>query len=250
MALEPVATGVAANSTGRRAGARMAAHAGTTTVQHAGTSSVDVAHLPAASDLWNAAHALLEHDSGGLTSAIPTAARGGFGGGARWMADALRVASERSVNSVNSEASDARSVPAASSAVSFGRLGLVKYGLAVGAGAGLAVALRLVLGPFASGPVSSTALALVAFVLGFYAVESRLVFVFPFALEGSQHPLRDSNARVARAGVVHAFVTVMAIAVRMVVGGPTTFTRRWATGCLAVVLWYDAVRPRTRTGVR
>jgi hypothetical protein len=211
-------------------------------------------HRPTASNLWNAARAFLERDRGGLTSAIPTAARGGFTGGARWMAHALRVGAERP------QVSDADALSADSSAVDFGRLGLVKYGLAFAAGAGLSLAVTLGVG--ASGLTSTAATGFdgwtallaagvcTAFVLGFYAVESRLVFAFPLALEGARHPLRDSNALVARTGVAHALSTVMAIAARMVFGGPTTFTRRWATGCLAVVLWYVEVRATARANVR
>jgi len=119
-------------------------------------------------------------------------------------------------------------------AASFHRLGLAKYGLATTAAlavAGAAWAVTPLLLPLAG--------------LAFYAVECRMVFAFPQALDGSRTPLRDSHALVRRStSATAATATVMTIAAEMLAGGfcGRGFLRSWCVGCLAVLLWYERAR--------
>lgn len=117
---------------------------------------------------------------------------------------------------------------------SFHRLGLAKYGLATAAALAVAGAAWFV-----------TPFLLPLAVLAFYAVECRMVFAFPQALDGSRTPLRDSHALVKRStSAVVATATVMRIAAEMLCGGfrGRGFLRSWCVGCLAVLLWYERVR--------
>lgn len=84
--------------------------------------------------------------------------------------------------------------------------------------------------------------SLVAFALGFYAVEAQGVFVIPALLEGVDDPQARSRELVAEAGgTLSVMATVIPIAAHMLTG--PLFGRgavdAWCVGCLAVVLWYN-----------
>lgn len=82
---------------------------------------------------------------------------------------------------------------------------------------------------------------LAAFVLAFYGLESRLVFVFPAAAHGDAHPFATSwrLTRHERAlGVVLPLASFMLFGPLFGQG----LVRSWTTGCLAVSLWYRDVR--------
>lgn len=153
-------------------------------------------------------------------------ALGGFGGGLAWM---------RARNGIASSAPDRRRGHV---------VGVVKYGLCVALGAGvaglLAVALRGVAWPWASLTVAS-----LAFVLAFYALESRWVFVFPAMAEGDPHPfLRSWRLTREHGGTLAAMRVVMPIAAWMVFGSLIDghVVRAWAIGCHAVLTWYRDLR--------
>ena len=80
-----------------------------------------------------------------------------------------------------------------------------------------------------------------AFALAFYALESRLVFVFPAAAHGDVHPFATSW-RLTRHE--RALGVVVPIASWMLFGPlfGQGLVRPWTTGCLAVSLWYRDVR--------
>lgn len=169
-------------------------------------------------ELWSAATRLYDDPALGLEVAAKAAAFRGVDAGAEWMRAAIGVV---------------RGTPPSGRA-SFLRLAVVKYGLAC-LGAGLASLLVW----------SLPALVLPAALVAFYAAESRLVFVFPLALDGDRTPLTASGRLVARTQPpVVAALRVMTIAAGMVFGGFTGrgFLRSWCLGCLAVVLWYEDAR--------
>ena len=77
-------------------------------------------------------------------------------------------------------------------------------------------------------------------ILAFYAVEAQMVFLFPLALDGCATPLRGSLALTRRAGgTLKVMGTVLPIAWHMLSGASL---RSWCHGCLAIVLWYEAIR--------
>jgi hypothetical protein len=155
-----------------------------------------------------------------LRAAARVSAPRGFQGGVEWMA--LAQAGLRGTAAV---------VPARGAL----RAGLLKYGAAAAAGGVVAVALA----PVAWIP------AAVAAVLAFYAVEAQGVFVFPALASGVAAPWRESRARVDEAGGTFAVVArTLVIAAVMLFGGLAGrgFLRSWCIGCLAVVLWYEALR--------
>ncbi|MEO8610425.1 MAG: hypothetical protein ABI690_21190 [Chloroflexota bacterium] len=118
---------------------------------------------------------------------------------------------------------------------SFQQLGVVKYGLA-------ALCALLFLGAVI-GMRGWVLLPGVVFV--FYAVEAQMVFLFPLALDGSPNPIRESLAWTrAAGGTIPVMLTVMQLAAVMLFGGffGRGFIRSWCLGCLAVVLWYEALR--------
>lgn len=173
--------------------------------------------------LWAEAARLYDEPSNGLRAASQAAVLRGFEGGAGWMRSAMGV--------VRGSAPMGRA--------RFGWLGVRKYGCACLASL-LVLAALWQLG----------ALAVLAAILAFYAVEARLLFVFPLALDGEQAPFAASRQLAGRSlqpGVATA--RVMTIAARMVFGGIAKgeFLRSWCVGCLAVVLWYEDARRSART---
>jgi hypothetical protein len=154
----------------------------------------------------------------GLQAASHAARWRGFGGGAAWMRSAMGAVRGK----------------APLCGAPLGWLGACKYMLA-GSAALLALAALWRV------PV----LAMTAAVVAFYAVEARMVFVFPLALDGEPAPFVASHRLVARTsppGVATA--RVMRIAARMLFGSfvGRGFLRSWCLGCLAVVLWYEDAR--------
>ncbi len=78
----------------------------------------------------------------------------------------------------------------------------------------------------------------------FYAVEARMVFLFPEALRGRRHPWREAHGLTSAAGGTLAVMSgVLPIAARMLAAGWWRGRGRemWVQGCLAVVLWHRAV---------
>jgi hypothetical protein len=117
----------------------------------------------------------------------------------------------------------------------FQKLGVVKYGLS---------AMCALL--FLSVVIRTHAWALLpGVVLIFYAVEAQMVFLFPLALDGYANPIRESLAWTrAAGGTIPVMLTVMQLAAVMLFGGffGRGFVRSWCLGCLAVLLWYEALR--------
>ena len=148
--------------------------------------------------------------------------RGGFHGGAAWMAGAMALVRGRPV----------RAPPRGA-----WTWGLEKYAAALLAALGtwaLAVGLGL---PHAVG--------LVLAVPGFYAVEVQGLFLFPMAIDGASHPWRTARAMLRDAGgTLSAMCTVGMLAAVMLLGGLAGRgqVRCWCLGCLAVVLWYEDLR--------
>lgn len=143
-----------------------------------------------------------------------------FASGAAWMAMALTLLRNQSPPGLDR---------------SFNLLGIIKYGLAsVGA---------LLCAAAAWWWASPWLLVLVPLV--FYAIEARMVFLFPLALDGSRTPFRDANRLTSRAGGTMAVMAVvMPLAAVMLFGGflGRGFVRCWCLGCLAVCLWYEDLR--------
>jgi hypothetical protein len=148
--------------------------------------------------------------------------RGGFRGGAAWMAGAM---------------AQVRGRPVGTSLPSAWRLGGLKYAFALLAAVGTwGVAVRLGL-PHAVG--------LLLAVPAFYAAEVQGLFLFPLALDGAEHPWRGSRALLREAGgTPGAMGTVLVLAAVMLFGGLAGrgWLRCWCLGCLAVVLWYEELR--------
>ncbi len=148
--------------------------------------------------------------------------RGGFHGGAAWMAGAM---------------AQVRGRPVQTSLVRAWKGGLVKYAAALLAGVvtwGLAVRAGL---PHAVG----LGLAVPAF----YAVEVQGLFLFPVAIDGAAHPWRSARALLREAGgTLSALGTVGVLVAVMLFGGLAGrgWVRCWCLGCLAVVLWYEELR--------
>ncbi|WP_257451113.1 hypothetical protein [Archangium lipolyticum] len=145
--------------------------------------------------------------------------RGGFRGGAAWMAEAMALVRGRPVPTT---------LPRAHG------LGVLKYMAALLAALGAWGLAAFAGGPLLVGP----ALALLAF----YAVEAQMVFLFPLALDGAAHPFRASRALTRRAGgTLSVMGTVLLLAAVMLFGGLAGrgVVRCWCLGCLAVVLWYE-----------
>jgi uncharacterized protein len=128
-----------------------------------------------------------------------------------------------------------RSHPCSPRETTYGRLGLIKYGLATGA------AILWVGMVWSLGMPMLTPLAVVVF----YSVEAQMVFLFPLALDGSVTPFRTARAWTRRAGGTLAVMrVVLPIAGIMLLGGfvGRGFVRCWCLGCLAVCLWYEDLR--------
>ncbi|MFN7701487.1 MAG: hypothetical protein ACK6CU_13650 [Deltaproteobacteria bacterium] len=152
----------------------------------------------------------------------------GFGGGLAWMLarnGAVAGARERRRGHV---------------------VGVVKYGLCIAFGAVVAGLLALSLRDLAW-PWASLGAASLAFVLAFYALESRWVFVFPAMADGDPHPfLRSWRLTREHGGTLEAMRVVMPIAAWMVFGSLVDghVVRTWAIGCHAVLTWYRDLRTR------
>jgi predicted MPP superfamily phosphohydrolase len=153
-----------------------------------------------------------------------------WNGGAQWMKIALETL---------------RNTDIPESPHDFRTLGVWKYGLAMLAGIfGCVAGFRL--GCLLNPTSTALALLLATFLgaLAFYLVEVQFVFLFPLAIDGRLHPMRASIAMTRRMGTQRAVVTVIPIAFRMLSGGilGRGFLRSWVTGCLAVIIWYEAER--------
>lgn len=184
--------------------------------------------MPDARRLLAEARHVYDDERTGLRRAAHGAACSGFAGGAAWMRLALGAV---------------RGMPPAPMprAPGWQLLGLRKYTLALGAA-------LLVFSPalFAGSGWALLALAPVA-VLLFYAVEVRMVFAFPLALDGSDAPLVHSHRLLGEhCAWGAATVCVMRLAFEMLSGGlrGRGFVRSWCVGCLGVVLWYEHARVR------
>jgi len=143
-----------------------------------------------------------------------------FASGAAWMAMALTLLRHQCPPGLDR---------------SFNILGTIKYGLASG-GALLCVAA-------AWWWENYWLLLLVPLV--FYAIEARMVFLFPLALDGSPTPFRDANRLTSRAGGTIAVMSVVMPLAGVMLGGGFLgrgFVRCWCLGCLAVCLWYEDLR--------
>jgi hypothetical protein len=179
-----------------------------------------------ASDLLARAAARYDAPGSRLPLHAREAWRRGFAGGASWMALALGELRGRAP----------LSAPRGGNA-----LGLIKYGAAaLAAGAASAIAIAAFAWPLAA-----------VGVVVFYAVEAQMVFAFPLAADGSAHPLREAPGWTRRAGGTLQVMRVVArLACGMLFSGfvGRGFVRSWCLGCLAVVLWYEALRAGTAGG--
>ncbi|MEZ5979929.1 MAG: hypothetical protein R3F34_17195 [Planctomycetota bacterium] len=192
-----------------------------------------VALVRDAVSLWSRAAALVATDAAGLgTAASEVPVARAFDAGAEWMRDAL--------THLRGERPDG--------VADFVALGLVKYAAAsVTALAAASLALLPWIqgaAPTSGGSALAPSIALVPAVAAFYLVEVRFVFAFPCALDGATRPLVASHRLVARIGTLRALGELVPIAARMALGllAPRRARTRWATGCLAIVLWYEDVK--------
>jgi hypothetical protein len=148
--------------------------------------------------------------------------RGGFQGGAAWMAGALAWV---------------RGQPAPVALPRVQGLGVLKYAAALLAAVGawgLAVGMGL-----------PQVVGLLLAVPAFYAVEVQGLFLFPLALDGDARPWRSARALTREVGGTwSAMGTVLVLAAVMLFGGLAGrgWVRCWCLGCLAVVLWYEELR--------
>lgn len=170
-----------------------------------------------AADLLARAAAHYDAPGSRLRHHARTAWRGGFAGGASWMALAL---------------GELRGVGPLTAPRRGNALGLVKYGAAALAGIAT-IAAAIAAGAW---PLSA------AGVLSFYIVEAQMVFAFPLAADGAPRPLRAAPAWTRRAGgTLRVVRVVLPLAWEMLFGGfaGRGFLRSWCLGCLAVVIWYE-----------
>ncbi len=170
--------------------------------------------------LLNRAAELYDEPGGALAASAGRAGRHGFRSGAEWMRHAMETI---------------RGTPIPPARADFHALGILKYGAAGAVALGWAIAIFYLEVPL---------LAVVSAPL-FYAVEAQGVFLFPVALDGSARPFRDARRETARAGgTLRVMAIVMPIAAVMLAGGfaGRGFRRSWCLGCLAVCVWYEALR--------
>jgi hypothetical protein len=123
------------------------------------------------------------------------------------------------------------------------RLGLRKYGACVLGASAVAGVVVLTAGP----SVGSALGAIAAWLVVFYGIESRLVFVFPAAAHGEKDPFATSTRLVREyGGTLAAMGVVVPLALTMLFGGflGRGFLRSWCLGCLAVLDWYTALARR------
>jgi predicted MPP superfamily phosphohydrolase len=171
--------------------------------------------------LLREAAAVFDLAENGLCQAAAGAWRAGFTSGGHWMRQALGVL---------------RGAPLPEEPRHLNALGIVKYALASGAAALVALIPAL----FWKQPL----LAILC-VPAFYATEAQFVFLFPLALDGSSRPFRDARRWTVTAGGTLAVMrVVLPLAFVMVFGGFTGrgFIRSWCIGCLAICLWYERLR--------
>ena len=180
--------------------------------------------------------------------AARTAWRSGFTSAAEWMELALHTIREE-----RGERPRRRALPRALNA-----LGLVKNVGSAAAAAGIGIAAGLAARSVLGTGVGCAAFA-TGFVLAFYAIEGQMVFLFPILLDGAHDGeswasvFAACRAWTVRAGGTLAVMrVVMPISARMMFGGLVGkgFLRSWCLGCLAVVIWYDAVDSSTERAVQ
>ena len=173
-----------------------------------------------AKELLEQSKEIYDDENNRLKEGAREASKGSFTGGARWMMQALRCLRN-----------DTNDLPQAN----YELLGCFKYGLALLAGLG-AGGVSLFISPF---------IAPFSFILTFYAVEAQFVFLFPIVIDRNQSPFCTSLVLAKKAGGTFKVMrTVMPIALFMLTGGfiGKGFLRSWCIGCLAIVIWYEAVR--------
>lgn len=133
----------------------------------------------------------------------------------------------------------ARGRPVVARCTRFGLAGTAKYAACTALGSVAACLLWHV----------SRAAAAPGFVLAFYALEARLVFLFPTLIDDGTRWSHAARRLVARAGgVPRAMTVVIPLAAVMLTGGfaGRGFVRSWLLGCAAVLLWYEDLRRRPR----
>ena len=173
--------------------------------------------------LLSRAAEVYDEPGGTLAHDARRAAWGGFASGAQWMKLALERHRGEPLG------------PPSVLAKNFHRLGAVKYAVAS------AVALGWAVGSFCIGWPVLAALAAPLF----YAVEVQGLFLYPVALDGDPRPFRTARRWTVKAGgTLRAMTIVMPIAATMLFGGfvGRGFLRSWCLGCLAVCIWYEALR--------
>lgn len=178
-----------------------------------------------AMDLLAQAAVLYDAAESPLRRTAFSAAWGGFTSGAGWMRLALETIPR---------------ISCLSTEVSFQRLGLIKYGLAVWTALIWAFAAWVFGFPWLV-PLS---------VLVFYAVEAQMVFLFPVAIDGGMKPFSEAWLWTKRAGgTISVMRVVLPLAFTMLLGGfaGRGFIRSWCLGCLAVCLWYVKLRAGTQS---
>lgn len=196
---------------------------------------------PTADVLWQRAASVLANGKNGLADTLPRAP--GFGSGARWMERVLRVV-RRERASAPGRFAETGGVLTVLAWV----LGLGKYGGALLAGF-LASDVVFTWSANAGLEPNGWNRALVTLALVptiFYAIEVWLVFAFPAALDGEQ-PVSESARLVSRRGALRNLRVLLGIARRMVLVAPARLRRSWATGCVAVVIWYEYERAAARS---
>ena len=147
---------------------------------------------------------------------------GAFGDGGEWMRRAMAILRQAAPSTATPD---------------FAWLGGVKYALACTSAlivVGCAMSLHFI-------PV------LIFCIPAFYAVEVQMLFLFPLALDHSRGPFVESPVWTQRAGgTLAAMQTVLVLASVMLSGGflGKGFIRSWCLGCLAVLIWYEALRAK------
>ena len=154
---------------------------------------------------------------------LVTAAHGiiGFGGGARWMHQAMSIVGWR--------------MPPFRGEGIYDRMGCLKYAACLLC-ALPSLALLVVPGGLWIAPWAAVA--------AFYAAEAQMVFLFPEALLGRRAPWSSARSlTVSGGGTWRVMAGVLPIAARMLATGWWRGRGRetWIQGCLAVVVWHREV---------
>ncbi len=153
----------------------------------------------------------------------------GFGGGARWMHQAMILVGWR--------------LPPFRGRGIYARMGWLKYGICILSGlSGLSLLVAL----------GYPWLALWVAVAAFYFAEAQMVFLFPEALRGSRAPWSSARALTFSAGGTwRVMAEVLPIAARMLATGWWRGRGRetWLQGCLAVVIWHHHASMARRSWV-